>query len=437
MLSGAATTPAQLSPNGDQFQVNSYTTSYQTRSTAATDDQGNFVVVWSSDGSNGTDISDSSIQAQRFAPDGTALGGQFQVNTYTTDFQGYPAVEADRQGGFLIAWVSLGSNGTDTGPDNPSIQAQRYDVDGGVLGGEFQVNSYTTGGQTYPAMAFDDLHRFVVAWISSGSSGTDTSGASIQAQRYDASGARLGEEFQVNSYTTGNQFTPAVAMNAQGGFIIAWHSFGSAGTDTEETSIQAQRFDSGGAPLGEQIQVNTYTTSLQYAPVVAVADQGNFVVAWGSDGSDGTDASYSSSQAQLFDANGDPVGGQFQVNTFTLGLQHGARLAMNRRGEFVINWSSTGSSGTDSDSFSIQAQRYDATGAAMGGEFQVNSYTTGQQNGSDVAIDSRGNFVIVWNSSGSTGSDTGSGSIQAQRYDGLFRDDFEIGDMSRWSASVP
>jgi hypothetical protein len=67
-------------------------------------------------------------------------------------------------------------------------------------------------------------------WQSAGSSGTDTDGTSIQGQRYDAGGNPVGGEFQVNSYTTGGQFMPSVAMDAEGNFIVTWNSYGSSGS---------------------------------------------------------------------------------------------------------------------------------------------------------------------------------------------------------------
>jgi len=54
-----------------------------------------------------------------------------------------------------------------------------------------------------------------------------------------------------------------------------------------------------------------------------------------------------------------------------------------------------------------------------------------------VAVDGQGNFVVAWESFGSSGTDTDSFSIQAQRYDALFRDGFEAGTTGRWSTSVP
>ena len=84
---------------------------------------------------------------------------------------------------------------------------------------------------------------------------------------------------------------------------------------------------------------------------------------------------------------------------------------------------------------SIQAQAPDPVGE----QFQVNSHTTGNQKEPSVAIDARDNFVVVWQSSTSGGTDTFGNSIQGQRYSSgiVFADGFESGDMSVWSTTVP
>ncbi len=76
--------------------------------------------------------------------------------------------------------------------------------------------------------------------------------------------APLGGQFQVNTYTTSLQYRAAVASDAGGDFIVVWDSVGSSGTDTSDRSIQAQRFQANGLPLGSEFQVNTYTTSRQW-----------------------------------------------------------------------------------------------------------------------------------------------------------------------------
>jgi hypothetical protein len=144
-------------------------------------------------------------------------------------------------------WQSIGSAATDS--DGTSIQGQRYNSLGTAQGGQFQVNSYTSGDQIYPNVSTDVDGDFVIAWHSAGSSGTDSTGYSLQLQRYGSSGSNLGSQIQVNTYTTGDQLRAALASDASGNFTVVWDSDGSFGSDNLGTSIQALRFDDQGMPL--------------------------------------------------------------------------------------------------------------------------------------------------------------------------------------------
>ncbi len=87
---------------------------------------------------------------------------------------------------------------------------------------EVQVNTYTTNDQQYPSVAMDASGNFVIAWHSDGQDGD---GLGVYAQRYDSAGNPVGAEFRVNTYTTSAQGSPSVAMNADGNFVIAWESW--------------------------------------------------------------------------------------------------------------------------------------------------------------------------------------------------------------------
>ena len=152
---------------------------------------------------------------------------------------------------------------------------------GDPLGDEFQVNSYANNGQEHPAVAMDAAGDFVVVWQSAYQDGTPRS---IFAQRYDSTGARVGIEFPVNRTTASYQTEPAVAMDADGDFVVVWQSLYQ---DDSSYGVYAQRFDAAGAIQGEEIPVNTYTENAQNLPAVAMDDDGNFVVVWQSGGQDG------------------------------------------------------------------------------------------------------------------------------------------------------
>ncbi len=430
----AGTVRAQLSSNGPEFQVNSYTTGNQYAPAVASDASGNFVVVWQSDSSNGTDSDSTSVHGRRYASSGAPIGDEFQINSYTTRSQSHPAVASDATGNFVVVWRSYKGYGD----DDWSVQGQRYHSSGAKDGAEFQVNSYTTSKQQNPAVASDATGNFVVVWRSYGSGGNDDDGYSVQGQRYGSDGLEIGAEFQVNSFTTNGQDATAVASDANGNFVVVWRSYGSSGTDSSSLSIQGQRYGSDGLEIGGEFQVNSYTTNFQISPAVASDATGNFVVVWQSyKDSVGDDSSSWSVQGQRYGSDGLEIGGEFQVNSYTTSSQWYPAVASDSNGNFVVVWKSKGSNGTDSNGDSIQGQRYASSGTKVGGEFQVNSYTTSTQEYPAIASDATGNFVVAWSSDGSNGTDSDNYSVQGQRYDALFRDGFESNDTSRWSATSP
>jgi hypothetical protein len=411
---GLALAGALPAGGAGQFQINTYTTGAQGAASAASAVDGDFVVVWSSPGSFGTDTSGTSIQGQLYASDGSAVGGEFQVNTYTASNQLSPEVAMSADGDFFVVWESSGSPGGDI--SNLSIQGQRYASDGSAQGAQFQINTYTTNIQNSPSVAASPAGDFVVVWHSFGSLGTDTSSGSIQGQRYASDGSPLAGEFQVNTYTTDSQLQPTVAVAADGDFVVTWGSYRSSGTDPLSLSVQGQRYASDGSAQGAQFQVNTYTTNAQRSPFVAAAADGGFVVTWRSYGSYGTDTSNYSIQGQRYASDGSAAGGEFQVNSYTTGSQGNHSVAAWPNGDFVVTWGSDGSAGGDTSASSVQGQLYASDGSALDVQFQVNSYTTNAQFAPSVVVSPGDEFVVTWQSDGSLGTDTSGASIQGQRY---------------------
>ncbi|MBI1348013.1 hypothetical protein GC163_17205 [bacterium] len=373
---------------GSEFQVNIYTTSVQSGAALAVDGDGDYVIVWES---AFEDAGTTGVFAQRYNADGVAQGSEFQVNSYTTGTQSVAAVAMDEPGNFVIAWESVGQDG-----DIRGIFAQRYDAAGVAQGSEFQVNTYTTGNQLNPAIAMDRDGDFVVTWQSFVQDG---SSYGIFAQRYNGAGIAQGNEFQVNTFTSNRQLNASVAMDADGDFVITWESYLQ---DGQFYGIYAQRYNVAGVAQGSEFQVNTYTTSNQLSPTVGMDADGNFVVSWESPAPTGEDGF--GIFARRYDAAGVAQGGEFQVNTYTTNPQRSPAVALDDDGDFVITWNSLGQDGS---SYGVYAQRFDAMGTAKGSEFQVNTYTTNKQFDPVVAMDADGDFVIAWESNGQDGSSYG------------------------------
>jgi len=130
---------------------------------------------------------------------------------------------------------------------------------------------------------FLEISQIVIVWHSDG---PDNSNYGVCGQRYDSTGAKLGAEFQVNTYTSGNQWTPNIGTFSGGKFIITWQS---VGQDHSSYGVYGQVFDSTGAKVGSEFQVSTYTFNFQGNSDVRTFSDGKFIVAWQSWRQDGFD----------------------------------------------------------------------------------------------------------------------------------------------------
>ncbi|HLA63073.1 MAG TPA: T9SS type A sorting domain-containing protein [Rhodothermales bacterium] len=391
---GLAVVPAAQAqgpvPQGGEVRVNTYTTDLQFTPRVARSADGGYVVVWSGheqDGSGG------GVFTQRYSADGTLQGGEVQVNTHTTGNQSVPAVAMDADGDYVVVWSGNQQDG-----DGYGIYARRFGTGGVAQGAEFRVNTTTTGGQVNPAVAVGADGRFVVAWHSTGQDGD---GAGVFARRYSAAGAPEGGEVQANTYTTGSQSVPSVAMSADGAFVVAWRS---AGQDGSGYGVYARRYDAAGAAQGEEGGVNTTTAGDQTFPSVAMDAGGGAFVVWRSVGEEG------GAYARRYSAAGAPEGGEFRVSAVAPAVAFAPAVALDADGDAFVVWTDE-----DEGGVGVYVRRYDAAGGALGERVRVNTFTPGDQRGAAVAVDADGDATVVWQSFGQDGSGWG---VYAQRYHG-------------------
>jgi len=367
----------EANPISSEFQVNAYTTGDQENPAIAMDDAGNFVIVWQSYGQDGSDYG---IYAQRFDNTGNVVGSEFQVNTETNYHQMNPAVAMDKTGNFFIAWQSDWQDGSHDG-----IFGKLYDSNGSRVGLEFQINSYTSSDQMYPAIAMDCVGNFTVTWTSYSQDG---SGYGIFAQKFDMYCNTIGLEYQVNTSVLGNQMYPAISLNDNGSFIITWQS-----SDGSGTGIFAQRYNNLNNKVGYEFQVNTNKAYNQNRSSVAIDNHGNFIISWQSWYQDGE---WFGVIAKRFDMHGNPIGREYQINTFyTACNQMSPTIAMDNTGNFIITWTNFTDYYLDSacDIYAKLNPGFDIE------EFLVNTYIENQQTQPAVAINDAGNFAITWISS--------------------------------------
>nr|WP_286186698.1 S8 family serine peptidase [Geitlerinema sp. P-1104] len=377
-IEASATIEESVFKIGDEFQVNTYSDGFQWLPSVTGLSDGGFVATWASDGQDG---SEGGIYGQRYDSNGSAVGSEFQVNTYTDNNQSLPSVTDLSDGGFVVTWEASGSEG--------GIYGQRYDSNGSAVGSEFQViNNYAYNIQVTPSVTGLSDGGFVVTWESYDPDGPR---GNIYGQRYDSNGSPIGSEFPVNTYTDDWQRGPSVADLSDGGFVVTWTS---QHQDGSGDGIYSQRYDSNGNAVGSEFQVNTYTDNSQWRQSVTGLSDGGFIVTWQSYEKDGSGVSI---YGQRYDSNGNSVGSEFQVNTYTDNWQVGPSVTDLPDGGFVMTWNSDGQDGSG---YGVFGQRYDSNGNAIGSEFQVNTYTDGNQRFSSVTGLSDERFVVIWQSDG-------------------------------------
>src|SRR5690349_22194293 len=173
-----------------------------------------------------------------------------------------------------------------------------------------RVNAVSTGLQSSPAVAMAADGSFVVAFVDERDYVDPL--MEISARRFDANGDPVGLQFSVNQTTTYNQYTPSVGMDATGAFVIGWSS---EFQDGFANGVFARTFAADGTPtVDHDIQLNAGWSNDEIMDFygLGVAPDGSFAAAWES-GTYGTN-DYDMF-ARRFAPDGSPLTDDLPVNT--------------------------------------------------------------------------------------------------------------------------
>jgi Ca2+-binding RTX toxin-like protein len=366
-----------------EFRVNTSTLNNQDKPVAATLADGTVVVAWTSaDG-----LGNASIELQRFDAQGNTLGNETLVAAGAALYE--PAsIDRFTGGGFVVSWQTYGGD----------IHMQRFNAAGTAVGSETQVNTTTDPVQHQTSDAVTGLYDggFLVTWSSEIDRATGYQ--SILSQRYDANGSPVGGELVVES-VPGAPLSNAVTTSLlSGGWVVVW---------THDNDVYQRHYDAGGQPAAgngaPQIVAHGDGTQPVGDSYVAALANGGWVVVF-------TDLTYHL-YTRRFDSSGTPQGGATPVaaNVFSPFLNGPAATGLPDGG-YVVTWESLLGAGASN----IHGQRFDSTGAPVGGEFLVNSTATSAQTSPDVTTLPGGGVMFTWASDSQDGSGTG---VYAREFD--------------------
>lgn len=335
-----------------------------------------------------------------------------RVNTVLPREQVTPVIAALDGGGSVVSWAGAFDGG------GAGISAQRYDAAGAPLGGELQVNTHTPGDQTQPAVAALGDGGFVIAWTSFNEDG---SSFAVIAQRYDAAGARVGAAFRVNDHTANAQLRPAVAGLDDGGFVIAWQSLAQA-HPAAGYRIYAKRYDAAGAVVSPaagcvagncEFRVDNRESGDQTDPSAAATSNGGFVITW--TGERSGEEGDDEIYGALYAADGTVVQQTFLLRGVEASPRQGQRttaVASWGEGGFAAVWVNQ-STDTGLDVF-LQAFTAEGAGVIDGGAraLRVNLDAAGNQSAPSIAALGDGGLIVSWTDGSVTPRP-----IRARRYD--------------------
>jgi hypothetical protein len=283
------------------------------------------------------------------------------VNTFTNNFQINPAVAALRNGNVVVVWESFDQASSNSLLD---VYGQVLTSNGTKVGGEFLVNQFTSWNQRDPTVAALANGGFVVAWVSeqerrafnlsaiNNTNGTSpsqigTASVDIYARIYNANGVAQSGEFRVNA-DDNPASNPAAAGASDGNYLITWNAMDMTNL-WNSWDIYARPFN--GTTGGPVVRVNSHTYGDQYLPRLSAVG-GDYLIVWTSLGQDG---SREGVYGQFVHEDGSLIGGEFRVNTTTLGSQMQPTVASDGAEQFLAVWSSFTFTPSGMDLF---AQRY-------------------------------------------------------------------------------
>ena len=396
-----ATAQNAFTPQGSEYPITGSLPGDQVFPQVKLNNSGGFV-VWQD---NATDGDGLGISAQRIDVSLSGTLAPFRVNEQAAGDQENPQLALLNNGGAVFVWQG-GAYGFQ------HIYARFLAANGTFVTGDVMVNTWTIGQQINPAVAALADGNVVFVWSSFGQDG---SLQGVYAQRFSPTGEKLDGEFRVNQTTQLNQRTPAVAVLANGNFIVTWISeklravvynrdeLGripeiSGGADLYDIDVFGRIYDASGNAVANEFKINS-RTNVCANPAVSGSADGGFAVAWSErvgrvlvDGVVRTNAW--DVAARCFGSDAAAKGDELTVNTETYGAQFAPKLATTGSEHFVV-WTSLDQDGSEEGVF---GQVLSASGGLVGSEFRVNTTTVSKQLQPSVAFDGARHFMVVWSS---------------------------------------
>jgi len=269
-------------------------------------------------------------------------------------------------GSFVLSWTMSDSN------NNKSLQAQKFNSDGTVASSEFEVVKYSNAAHYHDYQKIGILPNgdFVILWTNQS---PDSYYSAVFAKKYNSNGTPASSEFQVNTFSSGDQSTPEIAVSNDGTFVILWTNDGMRPEDGGENyGIYGQKYNSSASPIGSEFRFSSSQTS-SGPPTVKFLNDGSFISAW-----EIVNFDIYESVTQVKKEGG---------SEYQLAIGTAPKIKMGTDGKFIISWNTSCTFNGSYDVCTFSNQKFNADATPYGSQFELNTQAIGMLN--------NGKYVVV------------------------------------------
>jgi len=296
-----------------EIHVNQFVPSEQAKPSVTFSEDGSAWIMWHSVGQDGDGVG---LYARRFEVSANGvkpLGDEFSVNLITERDQMDGVLCAAPDGGVICAWTGFEGQ-------QEVIRARHFQADGTPSGEEFRLSTDSKNHEQLVSLATSPEGVLAVWGRRNGAHSPEGIAGSLV--RMVEGEAKL-QEFAVVSGDEALEVEPSIDAAADGSFVVAWMSTLSG----NEYHTMVQRYSADLSPLGIAVEADAGGTHVRTGAQVAVAPDGRFLVAyntlWAKEFSSPAHRPTrpTSIQAQRYQADGTPIGESFRLNQFDDGEQ--------------------------------------------------------------------------------------------------------------------
>ncbi|UXI65815.1 hypothetical protein [Tahibacter amnicola] len=252
---------------GEEFRISGKAAWYAEAPDVASDDDGNFAVVWQDD--NMEAGPGPHVYMRLFDRYGIALAAEFRVDGTTREMAFLPQVARTGAGRIIVVWHTW--NGSTS-----EIRGRRFTASGAPLGEEFTVVADATNALRGARVGIDNSGRITVGW-SQNTAATPTEPASydVYRRRCASDGTTWSASARVNRSTTLREQRFDMAVDATGNAVFAWLSEPAFGANR----LRGQRISTTGGLAGAEFEIVTGVNPLDVT-VSKARSTGHFTVGW-------------------------------------------------------------------------------------------------------------------------------------------------------------